>query len=78
MAMKYHIHAEFKGSDFSYHSEFETHAADIEAIKQAARVQLTKKLIEWHKDAEALKVFEIYYFDELTEKQVFKYENNTL
>jgi hypothetical protein len=74
MARQYHVSVNFADSDYTYHTTFDSHSTNDEAIIQAGRVAITKKLEAWKLEAKNIKSVEIYYFTQTKETIIYKFE----
>ena len=72
--MTYHISTKFKDSVYFLHTTFDSELTDIYDLTQLAKMQISKKLTEWNKNAENIQIFELYHYRALNEIILFRYE----
>ena len=72
----YHFSCRFRDSDWNYHGVFITSFVDTSEIVKRAKVAVSGKLPDWHKQAKDMTKFEVYHFDENgKEINIFTYES---
>lgn len=70
----YHFSVLFKNSTIKHHGTFDSILTDVEQLKKISKIELSKKIPIWKKDVKDIEMFEIYYYSQDKEIQVFKYE----
>ena len=70
---KYHFSAKFSDSTFSYHGEFDTVLKAEADIVKKAKIEFKKKCETWNKNSALVVKFEIYFFTDDGEKNIFEF-----